>query len=65
MNYAYQGRTPPQKLTAMVAAQSSVDDQALYFDTGTIHHITPDLANLWIRSDYQGGDKVQVSNGQG
>lgn len=65
MDYAYQGRHPPKKLMAMVANQSPIGDQTWYSDTGASHHVTSDLANLSINSEYQGGDKVQVGNGQG
>ncbi|KAF8389139.1 hypothetical protein HHK36_025825 [Tetracentron sinense] len=65
MDYAYQGWIPPQKLTAMIDSHSPPNTQTWYTDTGASHHITSDLANLSIHSDYQGDDKVQVGNGQG
>lgn len=64
MNYAYQGRHPPEKLAAM-AASSSFDESTWYSDTGASHHITNDLGNLSLASTYDGSDTVRVGNGQG
>ncbi|RWR95948.1 GATA zinc finger domain-containing protein 14-like protein isoform X1 [Cinnamomum micranthum f. kanehirae] len=65
MDHAYQGRHPPQRLAAMVAAHQPKLDDTWYSDTGATHHITPDLGNLSIHSPYHGSDNVHVGNGQG
>lgn len=49
----------------MVATNSPATEQTWYSNLGATHHITPDMANLSIHSAYQGGDAVQVGNGQG
>lgn len=64
MDHAYQGRVAPQRLAAMVATHQPGDDDTWYSDTGA-NHITPDLGNLSIHSQYQGHDTVRVGNGQG
>nr|CAD1839779.1 unnamed protein product [Ananas comosus var. bracteatus] len=65
MDFAYQERTPPQRLQAMVATTSPSADQTSYADTGATNNLTSDLSNLTIRTDYQGSDKISVGNGQG
>ncbi|CAN1732298.1 Retrovirus-related Pol polyprotein from transposon RE2, partial [Linum perenne] len=32
-------------------------------DSGATHHLTNDLANLTLHSEYQGSDQVQLSDG--
>lgn len=51
MNYSFQGHHPPPQLTAMVASSNSV----WLTDSGCSTHLTPDLANLTISNDYNGG----------
>lgn len=65
MNHAYQGRVPPQRVMAMIANQSPITDQPWYTDSGASHHITSDLANLSVHSEYEGGDTILFGNGQG
>jgi len=62
MNYAYQGKHPPQRLAAMVAQSSDMMDQWIT-DTGATHHMTSDLSNLSLKSEYPGMDAVVVENG--
>lgn len=63
MDYAYQGRNPPSRLTAMVASNQLSGDQTWYTDIGATDHITSDINNLTLRSDYHGSEKVSVGNG--
>ena len=65
MDFAYQGRHPPQKLAAMVASHLPSLSQSWYSDTGVTHHVTSDLDNLSIHTPYHGSDTVQVRNGAG
>lgn len=65
MDHAYQGRHPPARLAAMATSNRISVEQQWYTDTGAIDHITSDLSNLLIRSEYQGPDKVSVGNGVG
>lgn len=53
------------KAYVVVAVHSLFNDQTWYSDISVMHHITVDLANLLIRSYYQGDGKVQVGKGQG
>ena len=66
MNHAYEGRIPPQKLTAMAAIASSNNPSTTWIlDSGALNHITFDLTNLAIHNEYQGKDHVAVGNGAG
>ncbi|KAA8539520.1 hypothetical protein F0562_026212 [Nyssa sinensis] len=66
MNYAYEGRIPPQKLTAMVAfASSNTPSTTWISDSGASNHITSNLTNLALHNAYQGKDHVAVGNGAG
>lgn len=67
MNYAYQIKTPPTELTAIVASTSHIpQSQQKYWitvsDTGaaTTNHITSDLSNLSLNHEFQGNDGVAV-----
>ncbi|RWR84275.1 Retrovirus-related Pol polyprotein from transposon TNT 1-94 [Cinnamomum micranthum f. kanehirae] len=63
MDFAFQGRHPPQRLAAMVASHQPTLSQSWYSDTGATHHVTSDLDNLSIHSPYHGSDSIQVGNG--
>lgn len=65
MDYSYQGRNPPSQLAAMATSYNPVSEQNWYADSGATNHVTNDLQNLSIHSNYQGKDKVSVGNGQG
>lgn len=65
MDYSFQGKRPPVQLAAMAASASQLNTQQWYTDTGATNHITNDLQNRSISSDYHGPDKVAVGNGQG
>ena len=65
MDYACQCRISPHTVAALVGSHSPTEDQTCYSDVGATHHITYDLANLSVCSDYQGGNTVHVGNGQG
>lgn len=56
--------TTPQGLVADCGAQGgAVEDQTWYMDSGATNHITNELANLSINSDYHGSEGVMVGNG--
>lgn len=65
MDYSFQGKRPPVQLAAMAVSASQLNTQQWYTDTGATNHITNDLQNRSISSDYHGTDKVAVGNGQG
>lgn len=46
------------------ASPSTVNDPAWYVDSGATNHITADLNNLALRTDYKGKEKFLVGNGQ-
>ncbi|XP_008224448.1 PREDICTED: uncharacterized protein LOC103331900 [Prunus mume] len=65
-NFAYQGRSPPARFTAMTATHSPPPSSSLWYaDTGATNHVTPDLHNLSHQLPYQGNDKVLVGSGEG
>lgn len=49
----------------MAASYNTGPDQTWFADYGATNHITKDLKNLSLQSDYQGTDKVSIGNGQG
>ena len=63
MDHTYQGHHPPTKLAAMATSNQFSSDLIWYTDTGATDHITSDIGNLSIRSDYHGPSKVSVGNG--
>lgn len=64
MDFSYQG-SPPSQLAAMTTSFSPEADQTWYADSGATSHMTNDLQNLSIHSNYKGKEKVAVGNGQG
>ncbi|KAI9161720.1 hypothetical protein LWI28_020105 [Acer negundo] len=48
----------------MSANVASVADPQWYIDSGATNHITPDLNNLSINSEYRGNERLTVCNGQ-
>ena len=49
--------------SAYLATPESVIDPSWYLDSGATNHITSDINNLSIRSNYKGTDKLIVGNG--
>lgn len=48
----------------MVAANSIAPiDTAWYLDSGATDHLTADLNNLSLKSEYQGPDQLKIGNG--
>ena len=64
MDFAFQGKHPPTKLTAMAFSSNASSSNCWVSDTGVTDHFTPDLANLQQARDYNGNDAVTVGNGQ-
>lgn len=56
MDYAYQGRMPPNQLTAMNASTQSNSNNFWLSDTGATNHMTNDFGNLSISDTYMGSD---------
>ena len=67
MDFAYQGKNPPTKLAAM-ASVSNVplinNQDPCLVDLSTSNHLTANLSNLSIQSQYKGPDQIIVGNGQ-
>ena len=67
MNFAYQGKHPPSKLAAMASASNAVvtnNQDPWLADSSTSDHLTANLNNLSIQSQYKGPKQVTVGNGQ-
>jgi len=54
-------RQPSQPAT--YAAQATIPPPEWLFDSGSSHHITNDLQNLSLHSNYNGNDHLHVANG--
>uniref|UniRef100_A0A5B7C9B1 Uncharacterized protein n=1 Tax=Davidia involucrata TaxID=16924 RepID=A0A5B7C9B1_DAVIN len=67
MDYSYQGRHPPQQLTAMAATHNQVSSNPNLWltDTGATNHITTDFGNLSLPAEYYGDDTIAIGNGLG
>ncbi|KAL5833967.1 hypothetical protein ACOSQ3_017641 [Xanthoceras sorbifolium] len=52
-----------QNSAAYFATPNSVQDQSWYLDSGATNHITSDLGNLSLKSEYRGNDHLTVCNG--
>ena len=63
MDLSFQGRQPPEKLQAMAASKQR--ETSWLTDTGAANHVTPDLNNLSLHSDYVGNDSLDVDSGKG
>ena len=67
MDFAYQGKNPPTKLGAMVQASNAnltnISDPWLA-DFGISNHLTANLSNLSIQSQYKGPEQITLGNGQ-
>ena len=67
MDFAYQGKNPPTKLAAMAQASNAtltnISDPWLA-DSGISNHLTANLGNLFVQSQYKGPEQITVSNGQ-
>ena len=67
MNFAYQGKHPPTKLTAMASASNVAitnNQDPWLADSGTSDHLTANLNNLSVQSQYKGPEQVTTGNGQ-
>jgi hypothetical protein len=70
MNYAYQGKTSPSQLAAMMARTSNEaidqhDEDTWYADSGANSHVTGALSNLTLQEPFKGDEEVAVGNGTG
>ncbi|KAL5856782.1 hypothetical protein ACOSQ3_004240 [Xanthoceras sorbifolium] len=52
-----------QQFQAFYATPETVADQSWYVDSGATNHITADMNNLSMRSEYRGKEKLIVGNG--
>ncbi|KZV26181.1 hypothetical protein F511_06348 [Dorcoceras hygrometricum] len=58
--------SPSYPPSAFASTKSeSASEEWWYPDSGASHHVTNDLGNLSVSSEYTGGSKVQVGNGAG
>ncbi|KAL5818483.1 hypothetical protein ACOSQ4_022325 [Xanthoceras sorbifolium] len=51
------------KIAAYYATPDSVNDQAWYMDSGVTNHVTVDMNNLSLKSEYRGNHKLIVGDG--
>ncbi|CAA0824703.1 Unknown protein, partial [Striga hermonthica] len=60
------GRNPSVNATNLISApmNEGMEEASWYPDSGASNHVTYDLANLNLASEYQGSEKVQVGNGK-
>jgi hypothetical protein len=66
MDYAFQGRHPPNELAAMVAhLNEDFGAQKWLADSGANAHITAEAANIQDPQLFEGVDMVGVGNGAG
>ena len=67
MDFAFQGKNHPTKLVAMASA-SNADitnkKDPWLADSGTSDHLTANLNNLSLQSQYKGPEQVTVGNGR-
>lgn len=63
-NHSY---TPekPAKLSALIASPNTPSDPSWYVDSGATNHLTADLNNLSMHSEFNGDDQIEVGNGMG
>ncbi|XP_075655127.1 uncharacterized protein LOC142625334 [Castanea sativa] len=67
MDFAYQGKNPPTKLVAMAQASNAAltnNQDPWLADSGTSDHLTANLGNLSVQSQYKGLEQITVGNGQ-
>lgn len=66
LNLSYQGRHPPSKLATMVVANDPSSATSTWLaDSGCNSHVTPEISNLALNSNFNGEDAITVANGQG
>ena len=67
MDFAYQGKNPPTKLVAMAQASNGalINNQDPWLaDSGTSDHLTANLGNLFVQSQYNRPEQITGGNGQ-
>ena len=67
MDFSYQGKNPPTKLAAMASASNVAitnNQDPWLADLGTTDHLTTNLNNLSLQSQYKGPEQVTVGSGQ-
>ena len=67
MNFAFQGKNPPTKLAAMASASNAAitnNQDPWLADSSTSDHLTANLNNLSLQSQYKGPKQVTMGNGQ-
>ena len=66
MDYAYQGKHPPTKLTTMTTASNAAvtQEQPWLVDSAATDHVTSSLNALSFPKPYTGQDHLTVGNGQ-
>lgn len=62
LDLSFQGCQPPEKLPAMTAAKHG--KTTLFTDARATNHVTSDLGNLSLLSEYVGNDGLAVRNGK-
>lgn len=63
-DHAYQAPSK-QKMAALIAHPSTINDPAWYPDSGATNHLINDITSMTVRGEYNGNEQVQVGNGAG
>ena len=67
MDFAFQGKNPPNQLAAMATTSNTAiigNSDPWLTDSGALDHITANLNNLSVQSHYKGPGQIAVGNGQ-
>ena len=67
MDFAYQGKNPPTKLATMTSASNAAitnNQDPWLANSGTTDHLTANLNNLSLQSQYEGPEQVTMGGGQ-
>ena len=67
MDFAFQGKNPPTKLAVVASASNAAitnNQDPWLADSGASDHLTANLNNLSLQSQYKGPEQVTMGNGQ-
>lgn len=67
MDFAYQDKNPPTKLAVMASAFNAAitnNQDPWLANSGTTDHLTANLNNLSLQSQYKGLEQITVGSGQ-
>ncbi|OMO79651.1 hypothetical protein CCACVL1_13538 [Corchorus capsularis] len=64
-DHGYQSTQTTNSSALMASSSTVTQDDDWYPNSGASNHLTADLSNMSIHSEYQGHDRVKVGNGTG